>query len=64
MSKSSHQRLIDRGRKAGVNAEELYRALSSLRPTGAEPVGRPDSNGFVAHVNADGRRSYEATPEK
>jgi hypothetical protein len=65
MSHSSHRRLIDRGRKAGLNANELYRALSTRQPApGDEPVGRADINGYVAKVEANGQRSYQPPPEK
>ncbi len=64
MSRSSHRRLLDRGRKAGVNAEELYRALASSRPSADDPVGKADSNGYVAQVNENGQRTYEQPTER
>ena len=60
MSRSSHRRMLDRGRKAGLRADELYRALSGRQPMlGDEPVGRTDSNGYVAQVHTNGQRTYQ-----
>ena len=65
MSQSSHRRMLDRGRKAGLNLSELYRALSAKQPSpGDEPVGKADSNGYVAQVQANGSRTFEQPPEK
>jgi len=64
MSQSSHRRMIDRGRKAGLNARDLYAALSARQPSADQPVGKADCNGFVAKVEEDGKRSYEAPSEK
>jgi len=59
MSYSNYQRLLNRGRKAGLNTTELYSALSGRQPLlGDAPTGQPDSNGFVAQVQANGQRSY------
>jgi hypothetical protein len=64
MSRSTYRRMLDRGRKAGLSTGELYRALSTRQPTiGDEPVGKPDSNGYVAKVEANGQRTYQP-PEK
>jgi hypothetical protein len=54
--------MIDRGRKAGLKADELYRALSAGRPS-SEPLGKPDGNGFIEQVQADGKRTYEPPAE-
>ena len=60
MSHSSYRRMVDRGRKAGLNASELYRALATRQPSlGDSPVGRADGNGYVAKVEANGQRSYQ-----
>jgi hypothetical protein len=60
MSRSSHRRMLDRGRKAGLNANELYRALSAHKPSiGDESNGKADSNGYVAQVQVNGQRTYE-----
>lgn len=60
MSHSDYRRLLDRGRKAGLNTSELYRALSGRQPAAGDgPAGLPDSNGFIAQVQANGQRSYQ-----
>ncbi len=60
MSQSTHRRMLDRGRKAGLNARELYQALSAHKPVpGDQPAGKSDSNGFVAQVQQNGQRSHE-----
>jgi hypothetical protein len=65
MLRSSYRRMLDRGRKAGVNAHEMYRALGSRQPApGDEPVGRADCNGYVAEVQENGHRAYQQPPEK
>ena len=57
---SSLRRLLDRGRRAGLNARELYQALTARQPApGDHPVGRTDSNGYVAHISANGQRTYQ-----
>jgi hypothetical protein len=59
MNRSPFRRLLDRGRKAGVNVAELYRALSS-RPAAAGDgtPGQTDCNGYVAQVGTNGHRVY------
>jgi len=65
MSNSSYRRMIDRGRKAGLNARELYQALSAKQPAlGDAPIGKADGNGYVAKVQENGQRSYEQPSEK
>jgi hypothetical protein len=54
-----YRRMLDRGRKAGLTASELYRALASRRTPGDEPIGRPDSNGYVPRVDQNGNRTYQ-----
>ncbi len=62
MSVSNHRRLLDRGRKAGLNASELYRALSASKPSpGDQSVGKPDCNGFIAEVQANGHRTFHTS---
>jgi hypothetical protein len=58
--------MLDRGRKAGLNARELYQALSARQPSpGDAPIGKSDCNGFIAKIDANGQRTYEhARPEK
>ncbi len=63
MSTSNHRRLLNRGRKAGLNASELYRALSAIKPMPGDPQsGKPDCNGFVAEVQANGQRTFKSDP--
>lgn len=65
MSHSNYRRLLDRGRKAGLNTTELYRALSGRQPLpGDGPAGQADSNGYVAQVQANGQRSYHPHTER
>lgn len=65
MSHSNFRRLLDRGRKAGLNTAELYRALSGRQPfPGDGAAGQPDSNGYVAQVQANGQRSYQPQTER
>ena len=64
MTRSSHRRMLDRGRKAGLNANELYRALAAHKPLIGDAAGKPDGNGFVAKVKENGQREYEASSEK
>ena len=64
MSHSSHRRMLERGRKAGLNADELYRALASRQPSGDQPVGKADVNGYVAQVHENGQRTYQPPEDK
>jgi hypothetical protein len=65
MLRSSYRRMLDRGRKAGLNAHELYRALAARQPApGDDPVGRADNNGYVAQVQENGQRTYQQPPGK
>jgi hypothetical protein len=51
--------MLDRGRKAGLSTTELYQALSSRPHTvGDMTPGQTDCNGFVAHIDANGQRTY------
>ena len=62
MNRSPIQRLLDRGRKAGLGTAELYRALASRLPSAGDSIpGQTDSNGYVARVGANGQRIY--TPQ-
>jgi hypothetical protein len=63
MTRTSHRRMLDRGRKAGLNANELYRALAAHRPPLGDESGKTDSNGFIAKVEENGQRTYQP-PEK
>jgi hypothetical protein len=59
MSTSDYRTLINRGRKAGLRTSELYQAILSRRPEGAEPAaGQADCNGFISCYDQDGHRVY------
>ncbi len=59
MSRSSYQRLVDHGRKAGLGTSELYNALRSRPPEGNDqPYGHSDGNGYSTNYSADGHRVY------
>jgi hypothetical protein len=64
MTRSSLRRLLDRGRKAGLNADELYRALAAYKPSLGDAAGKSDNNGFVAKVKENGQRDYRAASEQ
>jgi hypothetical protein len=59
MSHSDYRTLIHRGRKAGLNAREIYGAIAA-RPVGDsdQVLGRADCNGFVLGYNQAGQRIY------
>jgi hypothetical protein len=60
MSRSDYRTLIDRGRKAGLRTSELYQAMTSRPPEGAEQsLGQADSNGFVSAYDQGGHRVYQ-----
>jgi hypothetical protein len=51
--------LIDRGRKAGLRATELYQAIAARPPeVGDHALGQTDGNGFVLGYNQAGQRVY------
>lgn len=55
---SSYQKLLSRGRKAGLSTRELNEALATRPFLGAEPgYGQSDPNGFVAGIDARGHRT-------
>jgi hypothetical protein len=59
MHKSSYQVLLNRGRKAGLNARELNQALATRPVAGDEAgPGQADPNGYVASIDARGHRTY------
>ncbi len=65
MSHSNYRQLLDRARKAGLNTRELYRALAGRQVVpGDGPSGEPDSNGYVAQVQANGHCSYRPQPRR
>jgi hypothetical protein len=56
MSRSLNiQRLLDRGRKAGLNTRELYSAMSAQAAEAALTQGQSDSNGYVSGYDGAGR---------
>ena len=57
MQRSNYQTLLNRGRKAGLNARELNQALGS-RPLSDEDqaLGQPDCNGSVWSLDEHGHR--------
>jgi hypothetical protein len=59
MRHTDYRTLIDRGRKAGLRATELYQAIASRPPEAADHVlGQADCNGFVLGYNQAGQRVY------
>jgi hypothetical protein len=56
MSHRDHQKLIDRGRKAGLRTAELYQAMSAER---TQEMGQADVNGYIQTCGADGRRVFK-----
>lgn len=58
MPRTDYQRLIDRGRKAGLGTSELYRALGSHRPEVGAQLRRTDGNGFVSELGTHGERVF------
>jgi hypothetical protein len=60
MSRINLRRLIDHGRKAGLQTSEIYGALVTSRPEGNDQApGRTDENGFVSTFD-HGHRAYVA----
>jgi hypothetical protein len=57
MSRSINiRRLLDRGRKAGLNTRELYSAMSGqTSDASAMSPGQSDSNGYVSGYDGAGR---------
>lgn len=65
MSRSDINKLIERGRKAGLSTQELYTALSARPPEAAEQgPGVSDGNGYVAEYNEQGQRVYHPANDK
>ena len=58
--RSDLSRLINRGRKAGLNTRDLYSALSTRSADSHEqPAGSSDCNGFVSAFDAAGHRVFQ-----
>jgi hypothetical protein len=56
---TDYHTLIQRGRKAGLNARELYAALAGHSPEGSDTaLGQADCNGYVSGYNQRGQRVY------
>lgn len=57
MSRSINiRRLLDHGRKAGLNTRELYSAMSAQVSEGTDlPPGQSDGNGYVPGYDGAGR---------
>jgi hypothetical protein len=54
-----YRAMIDRGRKAGLGAAELYQAMSAHHPeAGTHSPGATDGNGFVTAFDRHGQRIY------
>lgn len=59
MSHTDYRTLVDRGRRAGLNTSELYRALAGRPPLSSDAFqGLADGNGFVAAYGSDGRPQF------
>lgn len=57
---TDYRTLINRGRKAGLNTRELYLAMAAAPLEGSDRTpGQADCNGFVASMDALGRRVYQ-----
>jgi hypothetical protein len=53
------RRLLDRGRKAGLNTRELYSAISGQAGEGNDlSPGQNDGNGYVSSYDGAGRPVY------
>lgn len=62
MSHRDYQKLIDRGRKAGLRTAELYQAMSAERTQEmGSAMGQTDGNGYVPSCGADGRPVFHPT---
>ena len=65
MTVTNCQRMIDRGRKAGLGTTDLYRALASRRSEASDrPAGEADSNGFVLGYGPQGHPAYSPFKER
>jgi hypothetical protein len=54
VSKSEYERLLNQGRKAGLNTRELNSALTGRAAGEGDVSGRPDSNGFIWVIDERG----------
>lgn len=58
-----HQQNLNRGRKAGLSAQEINSALGS-QPGGGEPSDQPDCNGFIWYIDERGHRVCKPADEE
>lgn len=59
MSHTDYHNLINRGRKAGLNTADLYRAMSSRPPDRqSSRQGQTDCNGYTGDISEGGRIEY------
>jgi hypothetical protein len=59
MSHTDNRTLINRGRKAGLSTNDLYRALASRQRGDVDPaLGRGDCNGYVPTYTQEGQCTY------
>lgn len=64
LNQSAYHQLLNRGRKAGLNARELISALSIRPVVGTEQLpGQSDCNGYISDVDARGHRTYRPVSE-
>jgi hypothetical protein len=60
VSRTDYRTLVNRGRKAGLNTSELYRALAGRPPLTSDSFhGLADGNGFVAGYNQHGQPEFK-----
>jgi hypothetical protein len=53
---NDYQKLLDQGRKAGLNTQELYSAMSARPSEGSDlSPGQTDGNGYVSSYDSTGR---------
>ena len=60
MRRSSYDRLIDHGRKAGLRTTEMYAALSGERIATGDGAGQTDGNGLIAESDGHGHPVFRA----
>ena len=64
MSHIDYRSLVDRGRKAGLNTADLYRALETRSPETTDiSRGGADSNGFLPCYDSNGHLVYKPAKE-
>lgn len=54
-----YRRMISLGRKAGLNTNDLYRAMATRRPEASDRNSETaDGNGYVPFYGANGQRIF------